>query len=94
MPWKETSPMEERRRFIEDRRHGLYTMSELCARYGISRKTGYKWLERFEAEGRKGLTDRSRAPHHCPHKIGEDVARLILDARRGHPSWGSEKLLG
>jgi transposase-like protein len=66
MPWLETAPMDERIAFITDHRQGLYPVTELCARYGISRKTGYKWLDRFEVEGRRGLADRSRAPHHCP----------------------------
>jgi transposase InsO family protein len=68
-------------------------MTELCARYGISRKTGYKWLERFEAEGKAGLKDRSHAPHHCPHRIDPVMAALLCDARRAHPSWGPIKLL-
>jgi putative transposase len=93
MPWLETSPMEQRERFIEDHAVGLYTMTELCERYGISRKTGYKWLERFAEEGRKGLVDRSRAPHHCPHQISEEMAHLLCEARRRHPSWGPGKLL-
>ncbi len=93
MPWLETSPVEQRERFIADHRRGLYTMTELCARYGISRKSGYKWLERFEERGRAGLHDRSRAPHHCPHRISREVAQLICAARRAHPSWGPEKLL-
>ena len=49
MPWLETAPMEQRERFIRDHRLALYTMAELSARYGISRKTGYKWLDRFDA---------------------------------------------
>ena len=69
MPWLETVPMEERLRFVHDAFSDRFTMSELCARYGVSRRIGYKWLERFEAEGRPGLKDRSRAPHHCPHRI-------------------------
>src|SRR5262245_35362207 len=93
MPWLETSPMEQRERFIQDYRLALYTMTELCARYDISRKTGYKWLARFEDEGRRGLSDRSRAPHRCPHRISDGVADLICHARRQHPSWGAEKLL-
>lgn len=93
MPWLETSPMGQRERLIEEHRVGLYTMTELCERYSISRKTGYKWLERFEEEGRKGLVDRSRAPHHCPHRISEGMAQLICEARRQHPSWGPGKLL-
>jgi transposase InsO family protein len=68
-------------------------MTELCERYSISRKTGYKWLERFEQEGRKGLADRSRAPHRCPHRISPEMWRLICEARRRHPNWGPAKLL-
>jgi transposase InsO family protein len=68
-------------------------MTELSARYGISRKTGYKWLARFEAEGRPGLADRSHAPHHCPHRIERAVAQLIVSARHAHPSWGPRKLV-
>ena len=55
MPWLETAPMEQRERFIRDHRSALYTMTELSARYGISRKTGYKWLDRFDEGGREGL---------------------------------------
>ncbi len=68
-------------------------MAELCDRYGISRKTGYTWLARFEEAGRLGLQDRSRAPPHCPHRIPDEVAQLIGDARRQHPSWGPETLV-
>jgi hypothetical protein len=85
--------MEQRERFVGDHRLALYTMAELSARYGISRKTGYKWLDRFEQGGRDGLGDRSRAPRRCPHKIADEVARLICEARRQHPSWGPAKLL-
>lgn len=93
MPWLETVPMEQRRQFIEDSQEGLYSMTELCARYGIARKTGYEWLERFEAEGRRGLADRSRAPHTCPHRISDAVAEHLCNARRKHPDWGPAKLL-
>jgi hypothetical protein len=54
--------MEQRGRFIRDHRVGLYTMAELCARYAVSRKTGYKWRARFDDAGRPGLQDRSQAP--------------------------------
>lgn len=93
MPWLETAPMDQRERFIADQRRDLYTMAELCARYGISRKSGYKWLERYAEGGRAALQDRSRAPHHCPHRIPGAIAQLICAARRSHPSWGPEKLL-
>jgi putative transposase len=93
MPWLETVPMDQRAHFIRDHQLGLYTATELCARYGISRKTGYKWLARFEAAGRAGLADRSRAPHTCPHRIPPAVAEVICAARRQHPAWGPAKLL-
>src|SRR5712691_1737593 len=93
MPWLETSPMTERRRFVDDAHRGLFSMTHLCARYGISRKTGYKWLDRYDAQGRDGLQDRSHAPQACPHEILEEVARAICEGRRAHPSWGPRKLL-
>ncbi len=93
MPWLETAPVEERIRFVDDALSDRFTMSELCARYGISRRIGYKWLARHEEEGRRGLRDRSRAPHHCPHRIDSGLADLICDFRRQHPFWGARKLL-
>jgi len=93
MPWLETSSMTERKRFIDDTHRGLFSMTELCARFGISRKTGYKWLDRYDAQGQDGLRDRSHAPEACPHKISADVAGAICEMRRAHPSWGPRKLL-
>ena len=93
MPWMETEPMKERMRFVADAERELYSMSELCERYGISRRTGYKWLDRYEANGPAGLTERSRAPHRCPHRIDAGIATAIVEARRQHPSWGPRKLL-
>src|SRR6266545_3837601 len=60
---------------------------------GVSRKTGYKWIARYEREGLDGLRERSRAPHHCPHRIAAHVAAAICAGRRQHPSWGPEKIL-
>jgi putative transposase len=93
MPWQETAPVEQRERFIDDHRLGLYEMTELCARYAVSRKTGYKWLARYDAGGRPALRDQSRAPHACPHKITEPIAQRLLAAKRQHPDWGPGKLL-
>ena len=60
MPWSELKPMDQRILFVVDHVKGVESMSALCARYGVSRKTGYKWLERYEAEGLDGLAERSR----------------------------------
>src|SRR5215207_2295682 len=93
MPWTESGPMEERLQFVRDALRDRFTMSELCARYGVSRRVGYKWLARYEAEGRAGLADRSHVPHHCPHKIRPSLAELLIAARVAHPHWGARKLL-
>jgi transposase len=85
--------VDQRERFIADDRRGFYSRAELCARYGISRKTGYKWLGRCAEDGRRGLRDRSHAPHHCPHRIPAGLAQLLCQARRAHPDWGPGKLL-
>jgi transposase len=93
MPWLETVPVEERIRFIWDALSDRFTMSALCARYGVSRRVGYKWLARYEEEGRRGLRDRSRAPHHCPHRVDGELAEMICEFRRKHPFWGARRLL-
>jgi len=93
MPWRERSPMEQRADFVREFESGWFTMTELAAQYGISRKTGYKWVAAYEAGGLAGLQDRSRRPHHSPHATDEDVIRAILAIRRRHPSWGPKKLL-
>lgn len=72
---------------------GVYGMSELCAHFGVSRKTGYKWVSRYLEGGVEGLRDRSRAPHQCPHRTPEEVAAAIVAMRRAHPRWGPKKIV-
>jgi putative transposase len=93
MPWRETSPMEERFAFVRDFTSGLFTVTELAAQYGISRVTGYKWLVRHAAGGAAGLSDRSRRPHHSPQATDAELVELLLAQRRRHPTWGAQKLL-
>jgi putative transposase len=59
----------------------------------VSRKTGYKWLERYQREGLDGLADRRQAPGHCPRTTPAPIAEALLEARRRHPTWGPRKLL-
>ena len=87
----QTNETEQRRSFIEDYRSGEWSMTELCERYGVSRPTGYKWVERFEAEGNEGLVERSRAPGSCPHQTPATVERKILALRQEY-GWGAKKL--
>lgn len=93
MPWKRTDPMEERMRLVMEVESEVFQMSELCERYGVSRKTGYKWLERYRKEGVAGLQDRSRAPLHCPHRTPEAIGEVLIKARHSHPYWGGGKLV-
>ena len=85
--------MEQREQFLQDVRLGRMSMTDLCAHYQVSRKTGYKWIARGAEEGRRGLADRSRAPHHCPHKIAAEVATWLCELRAKHDDWGARKLL-
>jgi putative transposase len=93
MPWREASPMSERVRFIHDYQLGVYTMTELCERYSVSRKTGYKWIRRFLEGGYDALKDRSRRPHSCPHKTPDRCVQAILEKKKRHPRWGAKKII-
>ena len=93
MTWKVTRVMDEKIKFIADLLTGEKSMTDACSYYCISRKTGYKWFNRYQAEGPSGLEDRSRAPHHHPNAIPEKVEKMILAMRATHPTWGPIKLL-
>jgi transposase InsO family protein len=93
MPWREMSAMEQRLEFVREFESELFTMTELAAQYGISRKTGYKWLERYAGEGVDGLRDQSRRPHRSPQATDPDLVARLLALRRRHPRWGAKKLL-
>jgi transposase InsO family protein len=85
--------MNERIKFIAAHLERIDTFSDLCARFDISRKTGYKWVERYEKSGLVSLADQSRAPLSHPHAVSDELKNLILGAREKHPSWGPNKLL-
>ena len=90
MPWLETAPVEQRERFIDDPRLGLYDMTELCARYAVSRKTGYKWLARYDAGGRPALRDRESGAPPLPAQDSRSPWRSsLLTARRRAPGLGT-----
>ncbi len=92
MPWSERSPMSLRQSFIAEVQAGEFSFSECCRRYGISRKSGYKWQERFKECGRAGLFDRPRIAKTFPHATSEEVETLVLWARLLRPTWGPKKL--
>lgn len=93
MPWKETTPKMDRARFLALHTEGLYSMTELCARFGISRKTGYKWLARFETHSWEGLADQSRRPHASPRHTTPAVEAALVQLRQRRPHWGPKKLV-
>jgi transposase InsO family protein len=85
--------MHQRTLFIADHLRGMRSVSELCAEYGISRKTGYKWIDRFIRRGPAGLEDRSRRPRTAPNLTPAAITDALLALRRRHPTWGAKKLL-
>lgn len=93
MPWKDESPMDQKTQFVSEYLRDSLSFTELCLRYHISRKTGYKWIARYNDLGPAGLVDRSRRPHSSPDQTPEFVRLAIIEARRRHPSWGAKKLL-
>lgn len=102
MPWKATEPLKERTKFLlewERRWHeaegGRLDLAELCRMFGISRPTGYAWVKRYlaaELELEAAVQERSRKPRSSPTAISEEMADLIVEARKAHPKWGPRKL--
>jgi putative transposase len=93
MPWHQTDPVNERLKFVAAAQSGRTSMSELCEAFGISRKTGYKILRRYQEEGPEGLRDRSSAPRDHPNQTSRELESAILRVRKAHPTWGSKKIL-
>jgi putative transposase len=92
MVWKETCAMEERMRFVDAVVENAETFVAICRRFGVSRKTGYKWISRYQAEGAEGLKDQSRAPLHHAQAMTARIAEQCLVVRREHPTWGPVKI--
>jgi putative transposase len=94
MPWRGVLPVDLRLEFVQTFASGLCSMTELCEQYSISRKTGYKWVARYDAAGRSGLSDRSRRPHQSPRTTDPVVVAALCEMRRRHPTWSARKLIG
>lgn len=93
MPWDHTSIMDQKRLFVADYLTRSFTIVGLCERYGISRPTAYKWIQRFLSRGYQGLDELPRRPSRCPHRTDDELVEAILELRRRHPTWGAKKLL-
>jgi len=92
MPWRTITPMSQRHEFVILAAHRAVAFQELCRRFGISRKTGYKWLERYRCGGAEALCDQSRRPEHSPERTPEGLAEAVTALRRANPTWGGRKL--
>src|SRR5262249_18135927 len=93
MPWQEVAVFDARWRFIQDVQRRVFSLTDLCRGHGISRPVAYKWLRRFEAQGRGGLVDHSRRPRHSPNATPADLVRALCALRERRPHWGAKKLL-
>lgn len=93
MPWSRVTVMDQRSEFVAAHSSGLYSVTELCDRFGISRKTGYKWIKRNQEQGASGLLDASRARRNQQRKTSDSVIASIVSFKKAHLKWGARKLL-
>jgi transposase InsO family protein len=92
VPWQEQSTVSLRTEFVTLAGAGAISFAELCRRYGISRQTGYKWLNRYRTDGAAGLVDQSRRPHRSPSRTDPDVESAVSAVRQQFPTWGGRKI--
>lgn len=93
MPWREVTRMSSREEFVQLAMQAGVNRRELCRRFGIAPKTGYKWLQRYAAEGNAGLKDRSRRPRRSPLRTATVVEAQVVKLRhRMRGDWGARKL--
>ena len=92
-PGDRRNPEEEQIQFIERWKAGRVTFAELCGQFGISRKTGYKRVQRYEAYGWEGLGDRSRVRHRHPNRTSRAVAERLIAFKHARPKWGPKKIV-
>ena len=92
MPWKTLSAMSQRKEFVSLARADGSNMAQLCERFGISRPTGYKWVQRGARDGDAGLIALSRRPHHSPRRTHDALEAAVVSVRQAHPAWGGRKI--
>lgn len=92
MPWKTSSALEQRWGFVQTALRSPRSVAELCRRSGISRKTAYKWIARFQERGRRGLADQERSAHRLHNRPGQKWLDRLRRCKRQHPSWGAPKI--
>jgi transposase InsO family protein len=93
MPWKGVTVSEQRQRFLEDYQSNYYSITELAERFGISRRTAHKWINRYKQQGQEGYKELSRRPLTCPWQTDQALVDELVKLRKAHPRWGPRKLL-
>jgi len=93
MPWQERCAMDQRKLFVDEYLTGLWTITQLCEQFAISRKTGHKWLGRYHAGGQLALADQSRRPHGHPAATSARVVQRLLETRARFPRWSTGKVV-
>ena len=93
MPWRHTAPMDQKTPFVADDLRTTLSITEVCARYGVSRQTGDTWIERYLTSGPAGLEERSRKPGSHPNQTPQHVVEALIAVRCRHPSWGAKTLV-
>jgi transposase InsO family protein len=94
MPWKECSSMSQRRELVTLALSKEVGVTELCRRFGVSRKTAYKWIAIGREKGTADLADRSRRPRRSPKRSSVKTEEAVLAVRNEHPVWGGRKIRG
>lgn len=92
MPFTTKSIMSQRIEFCLLATKPDSNVSDLCRRFKITRKTGYKWIERYKEKGQSGLKDQSKRPHHSHNKTKAEIEEYVIDLRKSDPEWGSKKI--
>lgn len=92
MPWEQTCAMDEKIKFIASVKSGIYSFAEVCRQFGVSRKSGYRLMQRYEAEGERALVARSRAPHSHPNALDEQLCAQLLAIKHRYPHFGPRKV--
>jgi putative transposase len=93
MPWRPTAPMDQKRPCIADDLRQPLSLLAWCELSGVSRNTGYTWIERSLTHGPLGLEERSRQPHSSPHQTPRPAGEAVIELRRHHPAWGAKTRL-
>src|SRR5882757_4862230 len=92
MPWQEASIVSKRMELVALASVEGANVAELCRRFGVSRPTAYKWIERAESGSVVAFDDRSRRPHSSPERTGAAMEERVVAVRRSHPAWGGRKI--